>query len=143
MSLAFLCFRTAVVLGLCGLTLGVGMGMAQDFTLMPVHAHINLLGWVSFFLYGAFYFLVPSAAQGTLPKIHYTLALVGLVVMMIGVAGILTGRTSLEIVAIVGSLITYAGFLTFLVIVFMAKPVPVSSLLRRAAERHAEMPANT
>lgn len=143
MTLAFHCFRTAVVMGLCGLTLGVGMGIAHDFALMPVHAHLNLLGWVSFFLYGAFYFLVPAAARGLLPKMHYGLSLVGLIVMMIGVTGILTGRGELEILAIVGSLITYAGFISFLAIVFLARPMPVSSLLRRAVERQLEMPART
>jgi hypothetical protein len=143
MTLASICFRTAVVMGLVGLTMGVGMGMAKDFSLMPVHAHVNLLGWVSFFLYGAFYFLVPAAARGMLPKIHYALSLSGMIIMLIGVAGIHTGYESLEILAVVGSLITYAGFLSFVAIVFLAKPVPVSALLRSAAERQAEMPART
>jgi hypothetical protein len=30
-----------------GIGLGIHMGVAHDFTLAPVHAHINLLGWVT------------------------------------------------------------------------------------------------
>ena len=35
--------------------LGIFMATSQDFTLMPAHAHLNLLGWVSMALYGLYY----------------------------------------------------------------------------------------
>jgi hypothetical protein len=74
MNIAYLCLRTAVILGLVGFSMGFGMGVTQDFSLAPAHAHMNLLGWVSFFLYGGFYLLVPQAAAGWLPRVHYGLA---------------------------------------------------------------------
>jgi hypothetical protein len=33
---------------------GILMAIAQDFTLAPAHAHLNLLGWVTMALYGLF-----------------------------------------------------------------------------------------
>lgn len=125
MTLAALCFRTAVVMGLVGLSVGIGMGMTQDFSLAPAHAHVNLLGWVSFFLYGAFYMLVPNAAQGLLPRIHYALSLIGAVIMTIGIAFIVTGHAAFEPLAIGGSILVYAGFLTFVWIVFRARFEPI------------------
>jgi cbb3-type cytochrome oxidase subunit 1 len=124
MSLASLCFRTAVIMGLIGLSMGIFMGMAHDFALTPAHAHINLLGWVSFFLYGAFYMLVPQAAQGWLPRLHYALSLLGMIVMTGGITLIVTGYPEFTPVAIIGSLAVYAGFLTFIWIVFRAKIAP-------------------
>jgi hypothetical protein len=125
MTLAGLCFRTAVTMGLVGLSLGIGVGMTQDFSLAPAHAHVNLLGWVSFFLYGAFYMLVPTAAQGLLPRIHYALSLIGAVVMTIGIAFIVTGHAAFEPLAIGGSILVFAGFLTFVWIVFRARCEPI------------------
>ncbi len=122
--MAALCFRTAVIMGLLGLTMGIGMGITHDFSLAPAHAHVNLLGWVSFFLYGAFYMLVPGAAKGILPKVHYALSITGAVAMTGGIAMIVTGHEAFTPVAIIGSLVVYAGFLTFIWIVFRAKVVP-------------------
>jgi hypothetical protein len=82
MSNTFL--RLSVLFVLVGVGLGYGMGATHSFVLSPVHAHINLLGWVSMFLYGLFYRAFPEAAVGWLPRVHFTLAVIGLPVMMIG-----------------------------------------------------------
>ena len=92
MSIPSLFIRTAVLLGLAGMLLGIFMGINQDFRLAHFHAHWNLLGWVAFFIYGAYYALVPAARQGVLPKVHYVLALLGLGVFVIGLYGVGHGR---------------------------------------------------
>ena len=124
MNLAQLCLRTAVVLGFIGFSMGFGMGISQDFSLAPAHAHMNLLGWVSFALYGAFYALIPQAAIGLLPRIHYILASVGTVVMVAGIAGIYLGHgATFEPLAIGGSIAVYGSFILFVYIVFRATPL--------------------
>ena len=40
------------VAALVGMVMGIGMGMAEEFTYSPVHAHINLVGWASLALFG-------------------------------------------------------------------------------------------
>ena len=67
--------QLAVIFALCGMTLGIWMGMHENFTLAPAHAHINLLVWVSMTLYGLFYRAVPQAT-GVLPAVHFWVALV-------------------------------------------------------------------
>ena len=124
MNLAHLCLRTAVVLGFIGFSMGFGMGVSQDFSLAPAHAHMNLLGWVSFALYGAFYALIPQAALRLLPRIHYILASVGTVVMVAGIAGIYLGHgATFEPLAIGGSIAVYGSFILFVFIVFRATPL--------------------
>lgn len=120
MSIPSLFFRTAVLLGLAGMLLGIFMGINQDFTLAHFHAHWNLLGWVAFFLYGAYYALVPAAREGLLPKLHYVLSILGLALFMIGLHGIATGTDTL-IFAVIGSLTIVAGFLVFAWIVFRTR----------------------
>ena len=55
MRLPQFCFLLASVTALAGMSLGIYMGIAQDHSLMPVHAHLNLIGWVTMFLMGLYY----------------------------------------------------------------------------------------
>ena len=63
MRLAYFCFVAAALCGLAGMSLGIWMGMNEDFTLAPVHAHINLLGWVTLALYGLYHRSVEREAN--------------------------------------------------------------------------------
>ena len=81
-SLPYRFMLLAVLAALIGMVMGVEMGMREDFTLAPAHAHLNLLGWVSLMLFGFFYKLHPEAASGWLPQLHFAAATAGLVVMI-------------------------------------------------------------
>jgi len=121
MSIPSLFFRTAILLAIVGIVLGIFMGVNQDFRLAHMHAHLNLLGWVSFFIFGGYYALAPQAA-GVLPKVHYTLCLIGLLVFMAGLTGIGLGDDlALAPLAAIGSLLLLLGFLVFAVISFRTR----------------------
>jgi cbb3-type cytochrome oxidase subunit 1 len=47
--------HTAVAFFVVGVALGTGMGATQDFRLIHVHGHVNLLGWVALGLIGLLY----------------------------------------------------------------------------------------
>ena len=63
--------RLAVIYVLLGVVLGVVMSAGHDYTLKPVHMHVNLLGWVSMFLFGLWYLLVPASSETRLAKAHF------------------------------------------------------------------------
>ncbi len=123
-KLSSLFLRLAVVFIVLGVCLGYWMGVTHDFTLSPVHAHTNLLGWVSMFLYGLFYRAVPGAAAGVLPKVHAVLAVAGLPIMMVGLTVQLLGVPSLMSLVppmmIAGPTLVVLGMFVFAVIVFRA-----------------------
>ncbi|WP_309093293.1 hypothetical protein [Phenylobacterium sp.] len=131
MSNTFL--RLGVLFALIGVSLGYWMGVTHQFTVSPVHAHINLLGWVSMFLYGLFYRIVPEAAGGWLPKTHLALAVIGLPVMMIGLTIQLLAVQSLMALVppmmIVGPTLVVLGMFVFAFIVFRAtgRKAPVAA----------------
>ncbi len=95
------------------MSLGIAMGMAQDFRLAPAHAHLNLLGWVSMFLYGLFYRCVPEAARGILPRLQFWLATIGLGLMVPGLAFVLLGYGGAEPVVGLAGLLTITSLLVF------------------------------
>lgn len=124
MSLSNTFLRLAVCFALVGICLGAWMGGSGDHALIGVHAHINLLGWVSMFLYGLFYRSQPSAAQGLLPKVHFWVAVLGFLIFMPSLAVVLAGATSLmpiaEIGLMVGPLLVLLGMILFAIIIFGA-----------------------
>jgi hypothetical protein len=73
--------RNFLVIGALYLIIGIGfgiyMGGSQDFTLAPVHAHINLIGFVLMTLFGLAYRLIPALAGNSLAKAHFWLHQVG------------------------------------------------------------------
>lgn len=120
LSNAFL--RVAVLFGLAGITLGYYMGATEQFTARSVHAHINLLGWVSMFLYGLFYRAQPTAALGLVPKIHFWTNVAGVLIMTTALAAYLLHIQGLEgygsIGLIVGPTLVLLSMLMFVWIVF-------------------------
>lgn len=110
--------RTAVAFFVIGIALGIYMGAAHDFRFTHVHAHLNLLGWVALGLAGLLYTTFPQLQQGWLPRLHYWLHTLGLVIFMGGFAwGVLQGRLLLAPVA-GGSSMVALGVLLFAVNVF-------------------------
>jgi hypothetical protein len=110
--------RVSVVMILIGLTLGIAMGAMQDFRLVPMHAHINLVGFVALFLAGLYYNAVPEAASTRLAKVHATIAVIGAILFPIGIAFVLLVGLEYVPLAIGGSLIVFAGMVLFAWIVF-------------------------
>jgi hypothetical protein len=107
----------SVVVLLVGMLTGIAMGMLQDFTLAPAHAHLNLVGGVLLFLFGLYYRLVPAAGTSALAKVQGWLHMVGAILFPAGVAVVLLKGEAFLAVPIVGSLIVAAAMAIFMVIV--------------------------
>lgn len=100
--------------------LGVWMGQAEDFTLMPVHAHINLLGWVSMMLYGIVYRVLPEAARGPLPVAHFFLNVASFAVMIPALTLVLLGNRALAPLLGASAVALWISMAMFAVIVLRA-----------------------
>ena len=55
MRISDFCFIFAGLSAPTGICLGISMGILQDFTLSPDHAHLNLMGWVTLALFGLYH----------------------------------------------------------------------------------------
>lgn len=117
MGLRFI--KIAVVYLLIGVTLGLIMGIRQDFTLVPVHAHLNLLGWATLALAGIVYHLYPAAATTRLAHIHFWVHNLALPVFMIGLAVMLSGNPSLMPLVAAAATTTLGGLVLFVVNVLL------------------------
>jgi hypothetical protein len=119
-----LLLRVSTLFLLCGLVFGITMGIKQNFTLAPAHAHLNLIGFVLMFAAGLYYRVVPKAELGLLPKIQAGLHILGALVFPLGIALVLTGGPErYEVFTIVGSLIVLTAVALFTWIVFRTAAV--------------------
>lgn len=118
MKASSLSFRLATLFAICGMAMGIAMAASQDHSVMPAHAHLNLLGWVSLFLFGIYYRLHPATDTSRLALVQVGVWSVGTVVLTIAVAIIHLGNPAADPFAAVGSLIVLAAMVLFAVLVY-------------------------
>lgn len=108
--------------------MGIFMSLSQDFTIRPVHVHVNLLGWVGFFLYALFYRHFPHVAATRLSWTHFLTAVIGLPAMMAGLALVVLGHTGLGLPLLLGgefaTVISVAVFIYIGFAATKAEPAP-------------------
>ncbi len=114
-GVAFWFLLVAALCALLGMVSGVVMAAAQDHSLSPAHAHLNLLGWVSMAIFGFYYHLVPEASARPLARLHLCLSITATILFTPGIILAIRGQT--EVLAQVGALLTIASMLVFLVTV--------------------------
>lgn len=115
-GLSFNFMALGVIFVTIGMAWGIHMSASADHTMAPAHAHLNLLGFVLFSIYAFYYHLVPTAAESTLAKVHFGLALAGVVIVVPGIVMALNGTS--ETFAKIGSILTLLSMLSFLAVVF-------------------------
>lgn len=97
-------FGSAILYAILGMALGLHMGMSKDHTQMPTHAHLLVVGWVSFAIFGVFYHLFPSAAASLLAKVQFWLAQASLAALIVGLFFIFRGNEAADPVAGISSI---------------------------------------
>jgi hypothetical protein len=95
-----------------GVSLGIYMGIVHDFSLAPVHAHTNLLGWASLALFGLAYRAWPSLREGWSARLHFVLCAPAAVLFPFGIFVAVTYEN--PALAILAAFLWLGGVLTFL-----------------------------
>ena len=108
-------FAIGVLYVLAGMAWGMHMGEANDFTMAPAHAHLNLLGWVTMALYGTFYALTRDTMSSRLAWANLIVSALGVLVMIPGLALYLGSSNDQKYIPIivVGEVLTVLGMLIF------------------------------
>ena len=127
MKASSLSFPAAVLFVTAGMVWGIVMAISKDHSAMPAHAHLNLLGWVSLFLFGLFYHLHPTIDRSRAAVAQVCIWMGGTVVLTVGVGLIHTGRAIGEPIAAVGSFIALADMVFFGWLV-IRRPLEVSMM---------------
>ena len=110
----------AILYGLAGLAAGLLMAITEDHSQMPTHAHIMVIGWVSFFLFSLFYDRFEDRVSGILARLHFWSAQLSLLPLIVGLWLLYSGREEFTPLA-AGSAIGYA--VSFVIFAAVALPI--------------------
>jgi cbb3-type cytochrome oxidase subunit 1 len=106
-------FTLAIAYAIFGMLLGLSMAMSQNHDQMPTHAHIMVLGWVMSSVFAFFYHLVPAARASRLAQVHFWLAAVSGVGLVVGLFFMIGGNPSIEPFVAACSMAFFAATLLF------------------------------
>jgi hypothetical protein len=113
MKASSLSFRAAVLFVVAGMIWGIVMAVSDDHSAMPAHAHLNLLGWVSLFLFGIFYHLHPAIDASRTASLQVWIWIASTVILTAGVGLVHTGHAIGDPVAAIGSILILGDMLVF------------------------------
>lgn len=130
-------FRLAAAYFAGGVMLGVAMGASGDHSLFPVHAHINLLGWVSMALFGLIGTLHPSIAEGRVAAAQFWMHNLGVPVMLGALALRIRGFPSAAPLVGLASILVGCSVLLFVWLVFTRVGARAESLSGTTPELRA------
>jgi hypothetical protein len=106
-------FRAAVLMVVAAMIWGIVMGISQDHSTFPAHAHLNLLGWVSLFLFGIYYHLHPAIDRDRLASMQVWVWIAATIILTVGVGLLYSGHTIGHPIAAAGSLVILADMVLF------------------------------
>jgi hypothetical protein len=128
MKASSLSFQSAVLFVIAGMIWGIVMAISEDHSAMPAHAHLNLLGWVSLFLFGIFYHLHPAIDRSRTAMVQVCVWIAATVILAVGIGLVHTGRAIGDPIAAVGSIIALADMLLFGWLVFRRSSADTAAL---------------
>jgi hypothetical protein len=104
---------------LLGMTLGIVMGATGNFQFMPVHAHINLVGFACHAIFGMAYQHWPTMKASSLAPYQFWIFIAATPITLIGLVFTLSGGP--ELPTIIGSLGLLIGAALFCVMIWQAR----------------------
>jgi hypothetical protein len=105
--------RLSVVYLMAGVGMGMYMAANKAFQYAPVHAHVNLLGWVTMALAGLIYDRWPQAGGSRLGLAHFFLHNLGLPVAMVSLFILIGGNNSIMPLLTAGEIVAALGLALF------------------------------
>jgi hypothetical protein len=111
--------KVAVLYLMLGVAMGIAMGASQNFTLRPVHAHVNMLGWTTLAIAGLIYSVFPQAGESRLARAHFWLMNLSMPVMMVALGLLVMGNVALAPVLAASEIVAALGIAAFAANLFL------------------------
>lgn len=102
----------AIIYACLGMSLGFFMGLSNDSSYMHLHAHINVIGWITMALFGLIYKNFPKMEESTIGKVHFYVANIGAAAMLTGIYAFI--RSGFEPLVAFGATFTCLSIFIFL-----------------------------
>lgn len=116
--------RISALYALIGVLLGSDLAGRKDYSLVPSHAHILVVGWLTLFAYGIFYYVFKEISMKKTAKLHAWSSLIGGGLMPISMLIYYKNETTFTTVAfIVSASVLLLAIILFTVLVLFDKKI--------------------
>jgi hypothetical protein len=116
--------RISAVYSLIGAMLGSDLAGRKDFSMVPGHAHILVVGWLTLFAYGIFYYVFKEISMKKTAILHAWTSLLGGGLMPLSMLIYYKNENTLTtLMFIVTAAVLLLAIILFTVIVFFDKKV--------------------
>lgn len=114
--------RISAIYALIGALIGSDMAGRKDYDLVPGHAHILVVGWLTLVVYGIFYHVFKEISMKKIAKLHAWTSLIGggLMPLMMLLYNKVENPVTLIAFIVTASILLLAMFL-FAILVFFDK----------------------
>jgi hypothetical protein len=116
--------RISAVYALIGALLGSDLAGRKDYTMVPGHAHILVVGWLTLFAYGIFYYLFKEIGMKRTAKLHAWTSLIGGGLMPLSMLVYYMNENTLTMITFISSAsILLLAIILFAVLLFFDKKI--------------------
>jgi len=114
--------RIAAIYSLIGALIGSDMAGREDYSMIPVHAHILVVGWLTLFAYGIFYYVFKEIGMVRTAKLQAWTALIGGGLMPFGMLAYYKAENTATLLSfIVPASVLLVSIALFVVLLFFDK----------------------
>jgi len=114
--------RIAALYSLIGALIGSDMAGRENYSMVPVHAHILVVGWLTLFAYGLFYYVFKEIGMIRTAKLQAWTALVGGGLMPFGMMAYYQSENTATLLSfIIPASVLLIAIVLFIVILFFDK----------------------
>jgi cbb3-type cytochrome oxidase subunit 3 len=111
--------RISTVYSLIGAMIGSDLAGRKDYSMVPGHAHILVVGWLTLFAYGIFYYVFKEISMKRTAKLHAWTSLIGGGLMPLSMLIYFKNETTLTTTMF----ILLLGIILFTILVFFDKKI--------------------
>lgn len=116
--------RISAVYSLIGATIGSDLAGRKDYAMVPGHAHILVVGWLTLFAYGIFYYVFKEISMRRTAKLHAWTSLIGGGLMPLSMLIYYKNETALTTIMFISTAsILLLGIIFFTILVFFDKKI--------------------
>ena|SRR5690554_2852376 len=114
--------RISAIYAVIGAMIGSDIAGRNDYTMVPGHAHILVVGWLTLFAYGIFYYVFKEISMKKTAKLHAWTSLIGGGLMPLSMLFYYKmENTATTITFITTASILLLGMILFVVLLFFDK----------------------
>lgn len=116
--------RISAVYSLIGAMIGSDLAGRKDYTMVPGHAHILVVGWLTLFAYGIFYYVFKEISMKKTAKLHAWTSLIGGGLMPISMLVYYKNENTLTTITFISSAsILLLAIILFTILLFFDKKI--------------------